>query len=49
MAGLLSMEALKFLKSCDYQEKNHEERMALIKTAKGLYPEEEEEEDEEGD
>lgn len=35
---LLSMTALKWLKSVNYGEKNHEERMILIKAAKIAYP-----------
>lgn len=38
MDELLSFEALDFLKRCNYSEKSHEERMALIKIAKELYP-----------
>lgn len=36
--GLLSMEALLWLKSVDYTNKNHEDRMLLIKAAKIAYP-----------
>lgn len=39
---LLSMEALKWLKSVDYNNKSHEERMALIAAAKIAYPNKEE-------
>lgn len=35
---LLSVEALKWLKSVDYQSKSHEERMTLISAAKIAYP-----------
>lgn len=40
--GLLSREALEFLNSCNWKERNHNERMALIKLAKELYPDEDE-------
>ena len=40
--GLLSLKALEFLNSCNWRERTHEERMALIKTAKELYPDEDE-------
>lgn len=40
--GLLSQEALEFLNSCKWKERNHKERMALIKLAKELYPDEDE-------
>lgn len=40
---LLSNAAIKFLVDCDYQHKNHDERIALIKAARELYPNEEEE------
>ena len=40
--GLLSREALEFLNSCNWKERNHKERMALIKLAKELYPDEDE-------
>ena len=36
--GLLSMEALMWLKSVNYASKSHEERMLLIKAAKIAYP-----------
>ena len=35
---LLSLEALAWLKSVDYKNRNHEERMILIKAAKILFP-----------
>ena len=35
---LLSMDALMWLKSVNYAEKDHEERMLLIKAAKIAYP-----------
>jgi len=38
MNELLSIEALKFLKSTNWMERNHTERIALIKIAKELYP-----------
>ena len=38
---MLSFEALAWLKSVGYGEKNHEERMALIKAAKILFPSDE--------
>jgi hypothetical protein len=48
MAGLLSEQALGFLKSCNYTTKKHEERTGLIALAKELYPNTQvEEEDEE--
>lgn len=37
-SGLLSMKALQWLKSVNYGEKSHEERMILIKAAKIAYP-----------
>ena len=37
--GLLTLEALQWLKSADYAHKNHEERMILIKAARIAYPE----------
>ena len=40
MNDLLSMEALMWLKSVDYTHRNHEERTALIKAAKILFPNE---------
>ena len=36
--SLLSMEALEWLKSIDYGQKDHEERMKLISAAKIAYP-----------
>lgn len=36
---LLSMEALTWLHSINYKEKDHEERVLLIKAAKIAYPE----------
>lgn len=36
--GLLTLEALEWLKSVDYAHKNHEERMILIKAARIAYP-----------
>jgi hypothetical protein len=38
MDDLLSMEALEFLKSTNWMQRTHEERMALIKVARELYP-----------
>lgn len=40
---MLSFEALAWLKSVGYGEKNHEERMALIKAAKILFTSDEDE------
>lgn len=37
--GLLTLEALAWLKSIDYASKTHEERIILIKAAKIAYPE----------
>lgn len=39
MDGLLSVEALEWLKSVDYANRTHEERMILIAAAKILFPE----------
>lgn len=36
--GLLSLEALAWLKSIDYANKTHEERMILIDAARIAYP-----------
>lgn len=38
-AGLLSIEALTWLKNVNYGEKSHEERMILIEAAKIAFPE----------
>ena len=38
MSELLSAEAIQWLYSVEYDKKNHEERMALIKAAKIAYP-----------
>ena len=38
---------LEFLNSCNWKERNHKERMALIKLAKELYPDEDEYEEDE--
>lgn len=38
MNELLSAEAIQWLKSIGYEDKNHDERMALIKAAKIAYP-----------
>ena len=38
MNRLPSVEALKFLTSCNYKDKNHTERMGLIDLARELYP-----------
>ena len=46
---MLSVKALEWLKSVDYNCKNHEERMALVKAAKILYPEDDEEQAENDD
>ena len=35
---MLSFEALEWLKSVDYANRNHDERMILIKAAKILFP-----------
>ena len=40
---LLSLDALAWLKSINYSEKRHEERMALIKAARIAYPNKEDE------
>ena len=42
---MLSVKALEWLKSVDYNGKNHEERMILVKAAKILYPADDEEND----
>ena len=42
---MLSKEALEYLYEHDYQNLPHEERMALIKKAKELYPNTDGEED----
>ena len=44
--GLLSLEALAWLKSVGYGEKSHEERKALIRAARIAYPDDDEEEEE---
>lgn len=36
--GLLSLKALAWLKSINYSEKTHEERLVLIEAAKIAYP-----------
>ena len=36
--GLLTVEALTFLKGCDYNNRDHKERTGLIKLARELYP-----------
>lgn len=36
--GLLSLEALAWLKSQDYANKSHDERMELIRQAKEMFP-----------
>ena len=46
MNDLLSIEALRWLKSVDYTHHTHEERITLIKAAKILFPNNEESEDE---
>lgn len=38
MEELLSLEALEWLKSVDYTNRTHEERMILLKAAKILFP-----------
>ena len=38
MTDLLSIEALRWLKSVDYTRRTHEERITLIKAAKILFP-----------
>ena len=43
MPSLLTLEAIKYLERNNYSSKNHEERMALIKKARELYPDTEEE------
>ena len=35
---MLSVEALKWLKSVDYSKRTHEERIILLQTARILYP-----------
>ena len=45
MDDLLSIEALKWLKSVDYTHRTHEERLILIKAAKILFPNNEEGDD----
>ena len=42
MNDLLSIEALRWLKSVDYALRPHEERIVLIKAAKILFPNNEE-------
>ena len=39
---LLSIEALRWLKSVDYQHRSHEEREILIKAARILFPDDDE-------
>lgn len=41
MTDLLSIEALRWLKSVDYTHHTHEERIVLIKAAKILFPNDE--------
>ena len=38
---LLSIAALKFLSSCNWGSKTHEERLRLVQVARELYPEDE--------
>lgn len=45
--SMLSTEALKWLKSVNYESKTHEERMKLIEAAHIAYPNTEEDETEE--
>ena len=45
---LMSLDALQWLKSVNYSDKNHEERMALIKAARILYPNTDSDDDELG-
>ena len=40
MNDLLSQEALKWLKSLDYANRSHEERMILLKVARIIFQEE---------
>lgn len=46
--GLLSQEALRWLKSVNYSNRTHEERMALIDAAEILYPNTDDDDDELG-
>lgn len=39
MDDMLSLEAIKWLKSINYANRTHEERMILIRAAKILFPE----------
>lgn len=47
MNGLLSLEALAWLKSQNYSETDHETRMKLIAEAREKYPADDDEYDEE--
>jgi len=38
---LLTLKALNFLTSCNYDDRTHEERMGLIDLARNLYPDDE--------
>ena len=38
---LLTLKALDFLKSCNYDDRTHDERMGLIDLARNLYPDDE--------